>query len=131
MRYQLEGQRFYVYVLECEAYIATNPKATSLYTGWTTCVEKRFNQHCSGKGARYTRAFKPINVSMVVECSSKSSAMKVESFIKRMSATEKRVMVDEWSRESAPRSLTSHQIPISSIVGFGHEYIGKIKNIIK
>lgn len=38
----------YMYVLECAD--------GSLYTGYTTDVEKRLKTHNAGKGAKYTRA---------------------------------------------------------------------------
>ncbi|MCI7442956.1 MAG: GIY-YIG nuclease family protein, partial [Clostridium sp.] len=37
----------YVYMIRC--------KDGSLYTGWTNNLEKRFRNHCKGKGAKYTR----------------------------------------------------------------------------
>ena len=43
----------YMYVLECAD--------GSLYTGYTTDVEKRLKTHNAGKGAKYTRARLPVN----------------------------------------------------------------------
>ncbi len=40
--------RFYVYILRCGD--------QSLYTGITTDIARRFQQHRKGKGARYTRS---------------------------------------------------------------------------
>ncbi|MDU2993905.1 MAG: GIY-YIG nuclease family protein, partial [Clostridium sp.] len=37
----------YVYILKCGD--------DSLYTGWTNNLEKRFKDHCSGRGAKYTK----------------------------------------------------------------------------
>ena len=45
----------YMYVLECAD--------GSLYTGYTTDVEKRLKTHNAGKGAKYTRARLPVNFS--------------------------------------------------------------------
>lgn len=44
----------YVYILELE-----NNK---WYVGWTTDVHRRFSQHCSGEGARWTKLHKPIRI---------------------------------------------------------------------
>ena len=44
----------YMYVLECAD--------GSLYTGYTTDVEKRLKTHNAGKGAKYTRARLPVKL---------------------------------------------------------------------
>ena len=44
----------YMYVLECAD--------GSLYTGYTTDVEKRVKTHNAGKGAKYTRARLPVTL---------------------------------------------------------------------
>ena len=62
-------------------YMILTQKGT-LYCGYTDDVEKRFNEHLSGKGAKYTRAFKPVKVVYTKEFSSKSEALKEEYRIK-------------------------------------------------
>ena len=42
----------YVYIVRCAD--------GSLYTGWTTDVERRVAQHNAGRGARYTRTHRPV-----------------------------------------------------------------------
>ena len=44
----------YVYILKCSD--------NTLYTGWTTSLEKRIKAHNSGKGAKYTRARLPVEI---------------------------------------------------------------------
>ena len=44
----------YMYVLECAD--------GSLYTGYTTDIEKRLKTHNAGKGAKYTRARLPVKL---------------------------------------------------------------------
>ena len=44
----------YFYVLECAD--------DSLYTGYTTNVEKRLSTHNRGKGAKYTRGRLPVKL---------------------------------------------------------------------
>lgn len=41
---------FYVYLLLCEN--------NALYCGYTTNLKRRYQAHVSGKGAKYTKAFK-------------------------------------------------------------------------
>lgn len=54
----------------------------TLYCGYTDNVEKRFNEHLSGKGAKYTKANKPVKVVYQKEFSTKSEALKEEYRIK-------------------------------------------------
>ena len=71
----------YVYVLLCE----DGP----LYPGWTTDVEKRFAAHCSGRGARYTRAHRPVRVVYQEGFATKREAMRREAAVKKLSRAEK------------------------------------------
>lgn len=73
---------WYLYLLECTG--------DSIYTGITTDVARRFAQHQSGKGAKYTRSRKPIRILAELRFDSKSEALKAEIEIKRMSSAQKR-----------------------------------------
>lgn len=67
----------YVYILECAD--------QTLYTGWTTDVERRVKAHNAGRGARYTQQRGPVRLVYVEEQPDRSAAMKRELQIKRMS----------------------------------------------
>lgn len=54
----------------------------TLYCGYTDNVEKRFNEHLSGKGAKYTKSNKPVKVVYQKEFPTKSEALKEEYRIK-------------------------------------------------
>ena len=54
----------------------------SLYTGIAVDVEKRIEVHNSGKGAKYTKAFKPVKIVYKKGFKTKSEAMKEEYRIK-------------------------------------------------
>lgn len=69
-------------------YILLTEKNT-LYCGYTDDVERRFQAHIEGKGAKYTRAFKPVKIVYTHEFETKSEAMKEEKRIKSMSKSEK------------------------------------------
>lgn len=72
---------FYVYILRC--------KNDCLYTGWTTNVVKRFHMHAMGKGAKYTRANRPLELFYIERLPSKIEAMKREYEIKQYSRVQK------------------------------------------
>ncbi|HAJ05141.1 MAG TPA: hypothetical protein DCL76_01125 [Chloroflexi bacterium] len=64
----------FVYIIECND--------NSLYTGWTTNLERRLASHNAGTGSRYTRMRKPVKLVFVESHATKSSAMKREAAIK-------------------------------------------------
>lgn len=66
---------WYVYIVKCGD--------GSLYTGITTDITKRVKAHQDGKGAKYTRGRGPIVLCDSRKVSSKSIALKLESFIKK------------------------------------------------
>ena len=76
---------FYVYILRCAD--------DSLYCGYTTDVEKRFEKHKSGKGAKYTRSHLPLEIVYIEEFENKSDALKRECEIKSMTRLQKEKLV--------------------------------------
>lgn len=72
---------YYVYILECED--------GSLYTGITTDVERRFEEHKKGTGGNYTRAHGAGKIVYSEEHPNRSSASKREAEIKKWRRGEK------------------------------------------
>ena len=56
----------------------------SLYTGITTDLQRRFEQHSSGRGAKYFRGRRPLEVVYREDGHSRSSASRRELEIKKM-----------------------------------------------
>jgi len=77
---------YYTYMLRCQD--------NSLYTGYTDNVEKRVATHNEGKGAKYTRGRLPVVLVHSEEFSDKSSAIKREIEIKRLSKEKKEKLVN-------------------------------------
>lgn len=73
---------WYLYMIECED--------GSIYTGITVDVAARYLAHTQGRGARYTRSHPPRRLLFSREYADKSSALRAELEMKRLSATEKR-----------------------------------------
>ncbi|MFR9273076.1 MAG: GIY-YIG nuclease family protein [Clostridia bacterium] len=71
----------YTYILKC--------KDGTLYTGWTNDLEKRLNAHNCGKGSKYTRMRRPVELVYYEEYGTKSEAMSREYAIKHMKRKEK------------------------------------------
>lgn len=74
-------------------YIIQNEKG-HLYTGITTDVERRFREHSDSKrGAKYFRGKVPVEVVFQKTFKDRSSALKFESFVKKMSRAKKIEMI--------------------------------------
>ena len=78
----------YTYIVEC--------KDGTLYTGWTNNLEKRIADHNSGKGAKYTRARKPVTLVYYETFEAKEEAMKREYAIKHMRRKEKEKLIEHF-----------------------------------
>jgi len=83
----------YCYIVECAD--------GTYYTGWTTDPQRRVSEHNAGRGAQYTRARGPVQLIYVEAQSNRSTAMKREYAIKKLSRAQKRALVDERISELA------------------------------
>lgn len=77
----------YVYMLRCGD--------GSLYTGWTNNLQARLAAHQSGRGGKYTRAHRPVELVYHESLPSREEAMSREWRIKRMSRSEKLALISE------------------------------------
>jgi putative endonuclease len=71
----------YTYMVLC--------KDETIYTGWTNDLEKRMKAHNDGKGARYTKSRRPVELVYYEEFSTKEDAMKREYAIKQLTRAQK------------------------------------------
>ncbi|WP_297790399.1 GIY-YIG nuclease family protein [uncultured Anaerococcus sp.] len=75
----------YVYILRCSD--------NSLYTGYTTNLDRRLVVHNSGKGAKYTRSRLPVRLVYYEEVSTRSEGLKLERSIKKLTKEKKEDLV--------------------------------------
>ena len=78
----LADSSWWVYIVECSD--------GTLYTGVAKNVEKRIAAHNTGRGARYTRARKPVRLVYRESCIDRGDALRREIAIKRLPAERKR-----------------------------------------
>lgn len=71
----------YVYILRCAD--------GTLYTGWTTDLNRRLAAHNAGSGAKYTRSRRPVALLYSEECASRGAALRRESAVKRLTRAQK------------------------------------------
>ncbi|MBT6034667.1 MAG: GIY-YIG nuclease family protein [Candidatus Jacksonbacteria bacterium] len=74
-----------LYILRC--------KDGSLYTGITTDLKRRIQQHNDGTGAKYTRAHSPVKLLWSNDGFTESEAKKEEARIKKLSRSEKETII--------------------------------------
>ncbi len=91
MRTIADGTSIFVYILECSD--------STLYCGWTNNLQKRLEEHSSGKGgARYTRGRRPVRLVYKEPCPTRSRALKREREIKKLSRAAKLHLIEEGLR---------------------------------
>ena len=81
---------YYIYIIKC--------KNGNLYTGITTDVVRRFNEHQSkGKSsAKYTRANPAVELEAVWSTSTRALALKLEYFIKSLNKKRKLELISNF-----------------------------------
>jgi len=79
---------WFLYLIRC--------KHGQLYTGITTDVERRFEEHKSHdkKGSKYLRGKAPLRLVMKKRIGNKSLALKIEAKVKKLSKAKKELLVD-------------------------------------
>ena len=77
----------YTYILRCAD--------DSLYTGWTNDLEKRIKAHNEGRGAKYTKSRRPVELVYYETFDTKEEAQSREWHIKQLSREEKLKLIDD------------------------------------
>ncbi len=73
-----------VYILECAD--------STLYTGYTTDIDRRLTEHNNGTAAKYTKGRTPVSLVHIEYHDSKSTAMQREYEIKQLERPEKEAL---------------------------------------
>ena len=76
----------YTYILRC--------RDGSLYTGWTNDLEGRVLAHNAGRGGKYTRSRRPVELVWYETHEEKREAMRREAAIKRLTRVQKLSLVN-------------------------------------
>lgn len=80
---------WYVYIVRC--------RDNSLYTGITTNIERRVDEHNhhNKQAANYTRARRPVKLVYSESCASRSEALIREAGVRQLSKADKEALVHE------------------------------------
>lgn len=74
----------FVYMLRCAG--------DRIYTGYAVDVEARFEQHKSGRGAKFTKAFPPECILRKFELNCHEEALRLEARIKKLPRSQKELL---------------------------------------
>jgi putative endonuclease len=77
----------WVYLLRC--------RDGSLYTGWTTDLDRRIARHEAGTASRYTASRRPVALELALPMDSRTAARREEARIKRLTRRAKLELVGE------------------------------------
>jgi putative endonuclease len=79
--------RWWVYIVQCAD--------GTFYTGCTTDIRRRVNEHNTGVGAKYVRGREPVKLVFLESARDRSAAQKREAEIKKMSRKRKIALIEE------------------------------------
>lgn len=77
--------KYYIYILECGD--------GTLYTGYTTDLDRRLSMHNEGKGAKYTRSRLPVRRVYEETFDTKRAALQREYAIKQLTKRQKQALI--------------------------------------
>lgn len=87
----------YVYILRCGD--------GTYYTGSTTDLTRRVAAHNEGRGAKYTRGRRPVQVVYWERADSWSQALRREAAIKRLTRAQKKALIATGNPEQRKKHL--------------------------
>ena len=84
-----EPKSWYFYLARCAD--------GSLYAGICVDLEARFEKHNTGKGAKYTRARRPVECVYFEQLPDQSAALKREAAVKKFTRAKKEALIESKS----------------------------------
>ncbi|HLM86083.1 MAG TPA: GIY-YIG nuclease family protein [Solirubrobacteraceae bacterium] len=75
----------WVYMLRC--------RDGSLYTGWSTDVQRRVEHHRAGKASRYTASRLPVELVLALPMADRTAARREEARIKQLDRAAKLALI--------------------------------------
>jgi putative endonuclease len=94
-----DNYRWQVYLIEASD--------TKLYTGITTDIELRWQQHLAGKGAKFFRGRKPQRLCYLEFYADRGAASRREAEIKKMNRQQKQALIasrENYHNQAAPNT---------------------------
>lgn len=86
----MNASNWSVYLILCEN--------SAFYCGISTNPQQRLAAHTAGKGAKYTRVFKPVEMRIVAGGIDKGMALRQEIAVKKLTAAQKRQLWEQTEK---------------------------------
>ena len=86
------GAGAWVYILRCAD--------GTLYTGWTSDVERRLESHLRGRASRYTASRLPVQLALALPVGDRRTAMREEARIKALDRAAKLALIAARAHEA-------------------------------
>ena len=83
----VQDSKHYTYMLRCAD--------GTIYSGYTTDPCRRTAEHNSGRGAKYTRSRRPVELVYQENFATKSEALKREAALKKLVHAEKILLIEQ------------------------------------
>ena len=96
----------WVYMLRCAD--------GTLYTGWTTDVQRRLSRHRAGTASRYTASRLPVELALALPMGDRSQARREEARIKALDRTAKLALI----AESPAASPLGRRYPVEQAIAY-------------
>lgn len=85
----------WVYILRCTD--------GSLYTGWSSDLERRLRSHRAGRASRYTASRLPVELALALPMPDRSAARREEARIKALDRSAKLALIGRSDPSASPR----------------------------
>lgn len=95
---RISGAKNYTYMLRC--------RDGSLYTGWTNDLKKRVSDHQAGRGGKYTKAHRPVQLVYSEVFATKEEAMRREWEIKHMTKAQKEALIEKPAEKLTEKKIS-------------------------
>ncbi|HEY85637.1 MAG TPA: GIY-YIG nuclease family protein [Chloroflexi bacterium] len=95
----------FVYILQCSD--------DTLYTGWTTDLNRRAAEHKAGRGARYTRSRRPVKLVYHETQPDRRRAMQREAAIKKLPRAKKLALISSFSANTLGNNISANSPPFA------------------
>lgn len=77
----------------------------SFYTGWTNHLEQRIQAHNEGRGAKYTKSRRPVELVYYEVYETKEEAMRREYAIKQLQRMDKLQLIQKYKEEHDAQNI--------------------------
>jgi len=88
----------------------------SLYTGWTSDLDRRMARHQAGKASRYTASRLPVQLALALPMADRTAARREEARIKMLPRSDKLALIDPDPVDDRQIERVAHTVSVAGAV---------------